>query len=76
MSPLSKAARAQSPDARPSVSVAQLPLSEPGAVAFWEARCSTGSCDWVYGPSLKTDVAWHATMHRAHHRRQAAQRAD
>lgn len=69
MAPLSKAAAAQSPDARPTVTVAA--LSSGDVQLRWVATCSTGDCEYTYGPALKTDAQQHATWHRAEHRRRA-----
>lgn len=71
--PLSAAAKAQSPDARPTVGVEQVPVAE-GANQWlsWKTVCRTGDCNYTYGPALKTDAQQHATWHRQEHRRRAA----
>lgn len=68
MSPLSKAARAQSPDARPTVSLRPAGSDRQ----LWEAYCSTGACTWKEGPTVKTAAMEYAKRHRDHHRRIAA----
>lgn len=71
MSPLSKAAAAQGPDARPTVMLrprAEVPAPGP---AWYDVVCETGDCAWTYGPALKTDALQHATWHRQAHRAKA-----
>lgn len=71
--PLSKAAKAQSPDARPTVRVEDAPEVPSRPYRLYNVVCHTGDCTYTYGPALKTDAQQHAKWHRDQHRRRAAQ---
>ncbi len=55
--------RTPAPCKRPKVTVAPV-----GNVDLTLASCEVPTCDWTYGPALKSDAQQQATWHRRVHR--------
>lgn len=56
------------PCKRPKVRLVTIDDGLTGTDLVFRAMCWVPTCDWSYGPALKTDAEQQATRHRGEHR--------